>query len=424
MTTEPKFIPNEAIEINMEDNLSFKVRLIDCVGYMVDGAMGYLEEEIPRMVKTPWHDYEIPFEQAAEIGTKKVITEHSSIGVVITTDGSIVDIPRDAYIKAEERVVNELKEINKPFLIILNCINPQGKRAEILKNELEEKFRVPVLPLNCAELSISDVNKIFEIVLYEFPLKEIAVNLPKWFNVLENNHWLKKDMIESVKATFLGVNKIRDVKPSVDGLGNNENIKNISFSKVDLGEGKALIDIDLPNELYYSVLSDVSGFEINSDYKLMELIKELGNIKNDYDKIKFALQEVRNTGYGVVFPSINELVLEEPEIVKHGGQFGVRLRASAPSIHMMLANIETEVSPIVGTEKQSEELVNFLMSEFENDKKKIWETNIFGKSLHELVNEGLNNKLSKMPVDAQLKMQETLEKIINEGSGGLICIIL
>lgn len=424
MTTEPKFVPNEAVEITIDNNVSFRVRMIDCVGYMVDGAMGYLEEEVPRMVRTPWYDKEIPFEHAAEIGTKKVINEHSSIGIIVTTDGSIIDIPREAYIQAEERVVEELKEINKPFVMILNTVNPDSVRATTLKYELEEKYDVPVLPINCAQLTKNDINNIMEVLLYEFPIREIHIDFPRWFNVLDHTHWLKSEMLDNIKDSLFGIYKIRDVKSSSEALKNNEHVKNIVFDSVSLGEGKAKIDVDLPNELYYSILSDISGFEIDTDYKLMELIKELGTIKKDYEKIKFALHEVRNKGYGVVFPSLDELTLEDPEIVKQGGQFGVRLRASAPSIHMIRADIETEVSPIVGTEKQSEDLVNYLLSGFEEDTKKLWESDIFGKSLSELINEGLRTKLCKMPQDAQMKMQETLQKVINEGRGGMICIIL
>lgn len=424
MTTEPKFIPNEAVEISLSDQATFKVRMIDCVGYIVDAALGHIENDAPRMVKTPWYDQEIPFAQAAEIGTKKVITDHSTIGLVVTTDGSITDLAREDYIEAEGRVISELQSINKPFVVLLNTTNPKSERAQTVKMEIEQKYGVTVMPVNCLDLEADDINAIIEQILFEFPIKEIAINIPDWIEVLDNGHWLKSALYDQVLASITNVSRIRDTKTIMEKIREYENVKTIEYSNINLGEGTVLLEISTDDNLFYKILGEMSGFEIDGRDKLIKLMTELAGIKKEYDKVAYALREVNATGYGIVSPTIDELSLEEPEIVKQGNRFGVRLRASAPSIHMIRADIETEVSPIVGTEKQSEELVQYLLKEFETDPKQIWESNIFGKSLHELVNEGLHNKLYRMPEDAQYKLQETLQKIINEGSGGLICIIL
>ncbi|WP_058485526.1 stage IV sporulation protein A [Defluviitalea phaphyphila] len=424
MTTEPKFIPNESVTISLNDNLEFNVRMIDCVGYMVPSAIGHLEGENPRMVNTPWYEYEIPFTEAAEIGTKKVINDHSTIGIVVTTDGTITDIPRDDYEEAEQRVINELKEINKPFVVLLNSTKPYDADTQELKEELESNYNVPVIACNCAQLKDDDINKIMESVLYEFPVQEIQFILPKWIEALDKNHWLKNKIISAVKDTIYPIHKLRELKDSIKEFNNYDFIKRVYQEKINLGEGIVKIDLNTEDKLFYQVLSETTGIEIEGEHQLISLIRKLADTKREYDKVSYALHEVKEKGYGVVTPMLDELKLEEPEIVKQGNRFGVKLRASAPSIHLIRADIETEVSPIVGTEKQSEELVSYLMSEFETDPKKIWESNIFGKSLHELVNEGLQNKLYRMPEDAQMKLQETLQKIINEGSGGLICIIL
>ena len=424
MTTEPKFIPNEAVEIMLSGNAKMNVRMIDCVGYIVDGAMGDTEDGRVRMVNTPWSDAEMPFGKAAEIGTQKVIREHSTIGLVITTDGSITDIDREGYINAEERVINELQEINKPFIVLLNSTNPGGAKCAALKRELEEKYGVCVMPVDCANLGAADINAIIESVLFEFPLSEISIDIPKWITALDDNNYIKKGLFEKVSENLKGVQKIRSVSSFAESIGGFEFAESAAVDAINLGSGKVQMSITAPGGLFYKVLSDETGFDISDEGNLMSLMKDLSVAKKNYDKLEYALHEVAETGYGIVSPSIDELRLEEPEIVKQGGKFGVRLRASAPSIHMIRADIETEVSPIVGTEKQSEELIHYLLSEFEVDPKKIWESNLFGKSLHELVNEGLHNKLSLMPKDAQSKLRETLQKIINEGSGGLICIIL
>ena len=424
MTTEPKFIPNEAIEITIAKNIKFKTRLVDCVGYLVNNAIGYLEDDMPRMVKTPWYTEEIPFEEAAEIGTKKVITEHSTIGILVTTDGSITDIPREDYIKAEERVVKELKELNKPFVIILNSNDPFSDYAKSLSKKLEEKYGVSVLPTNCAQLDLEDINDIFSKVLYEFPIETINLNFPKWVDGLSDEHWLKQELYLEIQNAFKNISVLKQIDTGIITLQNTKVILKTSISEINLGIGSVNINIELYDELFYKVLTEISGVEINDEGSLFRTMTEFSTAKKQYDKISNALDEVKATGYGIVTPSIDELVLEEPEMVKQGSRFGVKLKATAPSIHLIRADIETEVSPIVGSEKQSEDLVNYLLEEFEEDPKKIWESNIFGKNLHELVNEGLQNKLAKMPEEAQSKLQETLERIINEGSGGLICIIL
>ena len=411
MTTEPKFIPNEAVEITVGNNLKLKARLVDCVGYLVNNAIGYLEDDMP-------------FEQAAEIGTKKVIQEHSTIGILITTDGTITDIPREDYIEAEERVVKELKELNKPFVIVLNTDDPYSDYTRELAQKLENKYETPVLPTDCSRLNLDDINNIFGKILYEFPIETLNITFPKWVDGLSNNHWLKVELYKEIKEAFINIKILKQVNSGIEKLQDTEIITKTVLDEIRLGDGSVNISINLLDELFYKILTEISGVNISNEGDLFSTITSLANTKKEYDKISYALEEVKAKGYGIVTPSIDELILDEPEMVKQGSRFGVKLKAKAPSIHMIQANIETEVSPIVGSEKQSEDLVNYLLSEFENDPKKIWESNIFGKSLHELVNEGLQNKLSKMPEEAQCKLQETLERIVNEGSGGLICIIL
>lgn len=424
MTTEPKFIPNEAAEITIDENVQLKVRLVDCVGYLVKGALGHMENNAPRMVSTPWFEHQIPFEEAAEMGTRKVINEHSTIGLVVVTDGTITDIEREEYVEAEERVIEDLKRINKPFIVVLNSTKPFDNETLRLKEDLEIKYGTPVINANCAQLRIEDINNIMEKVLCEFPVCEIGINMPRWIEALEDDHWLKVDMLNSIRETFRNVRKIREVKSAIGGFSDYDFIKKAYVEKINLGEGDILVDLGTSDGLFYRILSESTGLEIEGEHRLISLMKDLARVKREYEKIEFALHEVKLKGYGIVTPQMEEMSLEEPEIVKQGSRFGVKLRASAPSIHLIRADIETEIAPLVGTEKQSEELVTYLLREFENDPRKIWESNIFGKSLHELVSEGLHNKLYRMPEDAQLKLQETLQKIINEGSGGLICIIL
>ena len=424
MTTEPKFIPNEAIEIKIDNSISLKTRLVDCVGYLVNNAIGYLEDDMPRMVKTPWSEEEIPFEKAAEIGTKKVIQEHSTIGILVTTDGSITDIPRSDYIQAEERVVSELKELHKPFVIVLNTAFPYSEETKKLAAQLEEKYSTSVIATSCENLSLDDINKIFSSVLYEFPVDRININFPRWVDNLDQNHWLKSELYSEIKETFSNIKILKQVPEKISSLCNTKIISETRLSQISLGTGEVNLSIDLLEDLFYKIISEISKVPIENEGDLFATIANFSKIKKEYDKISNALEEVKSKGYGIVTPSIDELILDEPEMVKQGSRFGVKLKATAPSIHMIRANIETEVSPIVGSERQSEELVNYLLSEFENDPQKIWESNIFGKSLHSLENEGLQSKLYHMPEDAQGKLQETLERIINEGSNGLICIIL
>ena len=410
--------------ITVGDNIKLDVRLVDCVGYLVNNAIGYLEDDMPRMVKTPWNTEEIPFEEAAEIGTRKVIREHSTIGILVTTDGSITDIPREDYIEPEERVVKELKELNKPFVIVLNSSEPESDYTRALAQRLEEKYEASVIPTNCENLTTEKIDEIFGKILYEFPIERINITFPKWVEGLPEDHWLKDELYDEIKETFKNIKILKQIDSRITLLQNTEVISNSLINEIQLGSGSVNITINLLDDLFYKILTEISGVEITNEGELFSSMISFANVKKSYDKVATALQEVNTKGYGIVSPSIDELILEEPEMVKQGSRYGVKLRAKAPSIHMIRADIETEVSPIVGSEKQSQELVESLLSEFESDPKKIWESNIFGKSLHELVNEGLQTKLMKMPEDAQEKLQETLERIINEGSGGLICIIL
>ena len=423
MTTEPKFIPEKAVNISIDNCANMNVRLIDCVGYIVPSSLGYIENDQPRMVNTPWYNEPIPFNMAAEIGTKKVIEEHSTIGLVITTDGSISDIPRDEYEEAEDRVISELIQIKKPFVVLLNCLDPNCDTARDTAEKISKKHSVSVLPVNCIDLTQGDIKQILSRILYEFPIKEINVNFPRWINSLPVNHWLRSDLIKALKSAE-EICHIRDINMFGDNLKKCENTTGCKVNNIDLGNGCADIVIDIVPELFYKVLAENTGLVINDEMELMNSIVELSKIKKEYMRVKDALDEVEATGYGIVMPSIEELSLEEPEIVKQGGRYGVRLRASAPSIHLMKANITTEVSPIVGSEKQSEDLIMYLLNEFEEDPVKIWDSNIFGKSLHELVNEGLHTKLARMPVDARMRVQETIERVINDGCNGLVCIIL
>ena len=410
--------------ITIGDNIKLNVRLVDCVGYLVNNAIGHLENDMPRMVKTPWSDEEMPFEQAAEIGTKKVITEHATIGILVTSDGSITEIPRDDYVNAEERVVNELKELNKPFVIVLNSTQPASESTMALAEDLQNKYDTLVIPTDCENLDIMHINEIFGKVLYEFPIEHTNINLPRWVDSLPESHWLKEELFSEIKDAFKDVRILKQIDNGVSKLQNTDIISSTVIDDIELGSGSINITINLIEDLFYKILTEISGVKISNEGELFSSMLAFANVKKTYDKVAYALQEVKTKGYGIVSPSIDELILQEPEMVKQGSRYGVKLKAKAPSIHMIRADIETEVSPIVGSEKQSEELVESLLSEFENEPKKIWESNIFGKSLHELVNEGLQNKLAHMPEEAQGKLQETLERIVNEGSGGLICIII
>ncbi|MBP5362094.1 MAG: stage IV sporulation protein A [Ruminococcus sp.] len=424
MTTEPKFIPEEAVEISLGNGATFNVRLIDCVGYIVPSAVGYIENEQPRMVMTSWFDEEIPFNMAAEIGTQKVITDHSTIGLVVTTDGSISDIPRNEYEECEERVIRELRSIGKPFIVVLNTATPNSAETKALAAELSDRYDAKVIPVNCLDLDENNICEMIREILYSFPVKEINIRTSRWINTLEKGHWLKSEILDCIREAAKDVKLVREASLTAEAIAECPHILSASVSSIDLGKGSVTISADLDSSLFYKILGEATGIELESESDLMPLLMELNDIRRKYERIAPALEEVEAPGYGIVMPELEELSLEEPKIIKQGGKYGVRLKASAPSIHLMKANINTTVSPIVGTERQSEELVMYLLDGFNDDPKKIWESNIFGKSLHELVNEGLHNKLYKMPVDARMKLQETLERVINDGCSGLICFIL
>lgn len=424
MTTEPKFIPEQAVTVHIDDIATFRVRMIDCVGYIVPSALGYIENDLPRMIRTPWYDEPIPFNMAAEIGTQKVITEHSTIGLLITTDGSISEIPREEYEEAEERVVSELKEIKKPFVMLLNCTEPASPQSQALAESLQKKYRVPVQPVNCLELTEAEIRQVLAKILFEFPVKEIKIEMPHWLSSLEKTHWLRSAVFQTIQQSASKISRIREVNSLVDDVSKCEYVSGTQTLSVDLGTGCARVGIQLKNDLFYRILGEQTGLELHNEGELLSSVLELAKIKREYDKIREAYEDVQETGYGIVMPTIDELTLEEPEIIKQGGKYGIRLKAAAPSVHMIRTRITTELTPIVGSEQQSEELVMYMMKEFEESPGKIWESNIFGKSLHELVNEGMHNKLYRMPSDARDKMKETIERIINDGCNGLICIIL
>ncbi len=424
MTTEPKFIPEEAVEVNLGDGASFNVRLIDCVGYIVPSSIGYIENEQPRMVMTSWFDEEIPFNMAAEIGTQKVITDHSTIGLVVTTDGTISDIPRNEYEECEERVISELKALGKPFVVIMNTVNPTANEAKNLAMLLSDKYDTRVIPVNCLSLDESDIKEIIREILYSFPVREINIRTAKWINTLDKNHWLRNDILNCIRESAKNIRLVREAENAVEAMKQCPHIVSVSTTAIDLGKGSVTITAELDSSLFYRIIGETTGIELNGEGDLMPLLMEMNEIRKKYERIAPALAEVEATGYGIVMPELEELSLEEPKIIKQGGKYGVKLKASAPSIHLMRANINTTVSPIVGTERQSEELIMYLLDGFDDNPTKIWESNIFGKSLHELVNEGLHNKLYKMPVEARMKLQETLERIINDGCSGLICFLL
>ena len=424
MTTEPKFIPEQAVSITVDGTANLNVRLIDCVGYIVPSALGYIENNAPRMVKTPWFEEEVPFNMAAELGTQKVITEHSTIGLVVTTDGSITEIPREEYAEAEERVVNELKAIHKPFVVLLNSLNPTSSGVLQLSAELEKKYGVPVCPVNCLDMNEAEIRRILEKVLFEFPVREIGIELPRWLTSLDKTHPIRKAIFDSIRDSAASLSRISQIPSMVEDIAACEYLDNAKLVGVELGRGSSDSAVSIKPGLFYQILGVATGLPVADESELMATMTELAEMKKRYMKIKDALDEVEATGYGIVMPELEEMSMEEPEIIKQSGRYGIRLRAEAPSIHMLKANITTEVSPIVGSEKQSEELVSYLLRDFEDDPEKIWESNIFGTSLYGLVNEGLHNKLYRMPADARMKLKETVERIINEGCSGLICIIV
>lgn len=424
MTTEPKFVPNQAVSIEVDEGLEVNIRLVDCVGYTVPGAKGYEDENGPRMINTPWYEEPIPFHEAAEIGTRKVIQEHSTIGVVITTDGTIGEIPRRDYIEAEERVVNELKEVGKPFIMIINTVQPYHPDTEQLRQSLSEEYDIPVIAMSVESLRETDVYNVLREALFEFPVLEVNVNLPSWVMVLNEGHWLRQSYQEAVQETVKDIKRLRDVDRVVWQFSQYEFIDRASLAGIDMGQGVAEIDLYAPDELYDQILKEVVGVEIRGKDHLLKLMLDLSHAKIEYDQVADALRMVKQTGYGVAAPALADMSLDEPEIIRHGSRFGVKLKAVAPSIHMIKVDVESTFEPIIGTEKQSEESVRYLMQDFEDDPLSIWNSDIFGRSLSSIVREGIQAKLSLMPENARYKLKETLERIINEGSGGLIAIIL
>ena len=424
MTTEPKFVPNQAVSIEVDEGLEVNIRLVDCVGYTVPGAKGYEDENGPRMINTPWYEEPIPFHEAAEIGTRKVIQEHSTIGVVITTDGTIGEIPRRDYIEAEERVVNELKEVGKPFIMIINTVQPYHPDTEQLRQSLSEEYDIPVIAMSVESLRETDVYNVLREALFEFPVLEVNVNLPSWVMVLNEGHWLRQSYQEAVQETVKDIKRLRDVDRVVWQFSQYEFIDRASLAGIDMGQGVAEIDLYAPDELYDQILKEVVGVEIRGKDHLLKLMLDLSHAKIEYDQVADALRMVKQTGYGVAAPALADMSLDEPEIIRHGSRFGVKLKAVAPSIHMIKVDVESTFEPIIGTEKQSEELVRYLMQDFEDDPLSIWNSDIFRRSLSSIVREGIQAKLSLMPENARYKLKETLERIINEGSGGLIAIIL
>lgn len=424
MTAEPKFVPEEAVEICPDGTAKLSVRLIDSVGYMVNGAIGAMEDGVPRMVTTPWFDYEIPMTEAAEIGTKKVMEEHCSIGIVITTDGTITDIPRTDYIAAEERAIRDMQATGKPFMVLVNSSNPTGSEANILRQYIGETYGVSAICVDCLKMGEEDLKGILKELLYAFPLRQIRVFLPAWVNALDYDDPLKLAVYEALRKNAREISRLAEAETAMSRLKELEQIKGCSIMGVDLAEGSICCEPEFEEGTFYDILREKSGFHIDNDGQLLSVLTALSKMKKEFDKISAALEEVKATGYGIVMPGAEEMKLELPELVKKGGAYGVKLRASAPSIHMMRADIQTEVNPMVGNEQQSEELMKSLLGEYEDDKEKLWESNIFGKSLYELVNEGLNTKLKRMPEDARYKIKDALTKIINEGANGLICLLL
>ncbi len=424
MTTQPKFIPSEAVKVSLNNDINFNMRLIDCVGYLVEGAIGHEENDKPRMVSTPWDDKEMPFEKAAEIGTNKVITNHSTIGIVVTTDGSITDLDRDSYIKAEERVVGELKSCKKPFVIVLNSTHPKNPETINLAKSLANKYETKVIPLDVDGADEKDINEVFEGVLHEFPVSKVAIKFPEWLQILDYTSDIIKNIISNIKDLLGVIDKVDNIPETLTLSENSQDFEPIIEKSLNLGEGKLTLKLQPKPDLYYRILSSECGYDIKNEYHLISYIKQLSIAKVQYDKFKDAIEQVKTTGYGVVRPDLEDLTLEEPKMYKQGGKFGVKLKASAPSLHIMQVDIQTEVNSMVGNEQQSEELVKSLMGEFENNPKDIWDTKVFGRSLYSLVNEDLQNKLLVMPQEVQKKMRRTLGRIVNEGKGGVICILL
>ncbi len=423
MTTEPKFVPNNAIDINIDD-FSCKIRLIDCVGYIIDNAKGIEDENGPRMVKTPWYDEMIPFKEAAEIGTEKVIKEHSTIGIVVTTDGSIGEFTRNDYLDAEDRVINELKELHKPFIVILNSTHPALPDTVKLAESLKEKYNVPVMPISVDDMSEHDMYDILREALYEFPIIEVKVKLPDWIAVLNHNHPVKKVYIDKIRESVVEIDKLRDVEKITSHFTEIAEIEKAYLSNVDPATGEVIVTLEAPDDLYNKVLHEIINIDISNKKDLLKLFQEYSIAKTEYDQIKYALKMVKQTGYGVATPTLNDMKLTTPEITKQGTRFGVKLQATAPSIHMIRVDVNSTFEPIIGSELQSRELINHLMKDYETDPANIWKSEIFGRSLDVIVQEGIQSKISLMPENIRFKLQQTLTKIVNRGSGNLIAIVL
>lgn len=423
MTVEPKFVPEDAVSVSFSDNTELSVRLIDCVGYMVDGAAGQFEDGSERMVTTPWFDHEVSITDAAEQGTYKVISEHSTLGLVITTDGSICDIPREKYLPAEERVIRELQEIGKPFVVVLNSADPDSDTAVQIAGEISQKYDVKCLRLNCLTMSQEDIGLIIQSVLEEFPLQSIGIFLPEWFDALKTDEPLRAEIQNHILQCCGDVLKLKECGKAAEMLSENEKITRAEIKKMDLGTGTVTLEIQLPRSLYYQTISEETGLDIRNDADLIAILADMSSIKKDYEHLRSALEDVRTKGYGVVMPDSSQMRLEEPQIVRQGGKYTVKLKANAPAIHMMMTNVETEVTPAIGGETASEDIINFLLQGFDGDVNRIWQSNIFGKSLNDIAEEGLTAKLQSIPENARNKLQNTLQRIINDGSNGLICIL-
>jgi len=423
MTTEPKFVPSTAANINI-DSFSCNVRLVDCVGYVIEGAKGYEDDNGPRMVRTPWYDEEIPFIEAAEIGTEKVIKDHSSIGIVVTTDGSFGEISRSNYVEAENRIVNELKEIGKPFIVILNSAHPTLPETERMAEKLKDEYMVPVLPMSIEGMTEKDVYSVLRESLYEFPVTEVKVNMPDWIACLNPNNSLKNEYIEKIRESVVEVDKLRDIENITTHFENCDKIKKAYISDVDTATGIVTINLEAPDYLYDEVLKETMGISVRSKADLLMLFQDYNEAKVEYDQIKSALQMVRTTGYGVASPTLKDMKLETPEVVKQGSRYGIKLKAVAPSIHMIRVDVESTFEPIIGTELQSKQLIDYLMKDKDTDPQGIWKSEIFGRSIDNIVKEGIQAKLSLTPENARYKLQQTLTKLVNKGSGNLFAIVI
>lgn len=420
-TTEPKFIPQEAASLKLGKDVNVKVRLVDCVGFMVEGAAGHMEEGAERLVKTPWYEADIPFTQAAEIGTRKVITDHSTIGIVVTTDGSFGELPRESYVAAEEKTIQELKKLHKPFLVLVNSAKPYGQEAEQTAQDLRDKYHVSAMTVNCAQLKEEDIRRIMEKVLYEFPVTMVEFYMPKWVEMLPPSHRMKADMIAHIREMMNGINTIRDVAEHPISL-QGDYIRRCLVENINMADGCIRVVLDMDDRYYYEMLSDMIGETIDSEYQLVQILKEMAEMKKEYTRVLAAMQSVRSKGYGVVLPQRSEIRLERPEVIRHGNKYGVKIKAESPSLHFIKANVVTEIAPIVGTEQQARDLIGYID---ENGKDQgIWETNIFGKTVEQLVNDGIRTKISMIGEESQVKLQDTMQKIVNDSTGGMVCIII